>query len=192
MSVTERSGGALEAELRTLDGFVFVNLVVNARLLSRAPLDVTVRVAGSPSVHAVRYSDGTRVASTRSAQLRFESRLAGKGTTRLMTINGEPLPSSGRVECGRTATLRFDGVLDPESVTTGTFPLTQVVEGVPISAPIQPQVQWRCVGRSFEVELTLPGSAGVFQLGLRRTAVKDLQGQAVEPGMIIELVFSPP
>jgi len=83
--------------------------------------------------------------------------------------------------------LVFDGVLDPATVTPAACALSPVQGGLVLPSTLEPDVDWTCIGRRFELRLRLPAKSGLLQFALRRCGLRDFAGRVPEPPIVLEL-----
>ncbi|MCB9897239.1 MAG: hypothetical protein H6825_04465 [Planctomycetes bacterium] len=194
--VSDARGRILAARTR-LDGpRLVIRLVVDAALLADPPRRVSVEVAAGPSLVGLAARDGGVMPPARAAfEVRPVLEDAPEGGLRLVAWEARPsaggavASSSSVVELpdGADLVLRFDGVLDPPSVTGDGVPLFPVRGEAELPA-VRPGVRWSVVGTSSEVVLDLAGLELPVRLRTRRLALRSLAGRAPEPRL--ELLLS--
>ena len=188
VTVTDAEGKPLAARRRCARGRLVVELEVGPELLAAPPEAVEVRLAGGPSVHALSTVSGRRL--DRPAQVRFPLRpvMAAQGgdAPRLVAVDGLPLPLDGSLPVSDVLVLRFDGPVDPATVTPEACPLLPVSDGLLLS-PVHPRTSWRCLGQRFEVELGLPPATGPLLLDLQRFGLRGLDGERPVPNLQVRL-----
>jgi hypothetical protein len=192
-SVTPRSlrawdgrGRLLDLDARVRGERLVLHVPVDEALLADPPRVVHLALAGDPSPHALGGRDGRRLAEPVELDLALPPHLAdGGGPPTLTAVDGRPVSEAPRV-LGPTLKLTFEGVLDPATLRPGAFPLVPLVEGGLALAPVAARLDWRIVGPVTEVTLTPPAGAGRLQLETRRLAVRGLDGEPVEPLVVLE------
>ncbi len=187
--VSDDAGRPLEAELAVEGGRLAIRPVATPELLAGGPSSLRVRLAGAPSPLALRTTDGRLLAHGESREIPLRLRLEDEedAPPRVLALQGRP--PAALVELSREGSLelRFDGVLDPATLTPAHSALYPLVGGLVLEQPVWPQVDWRCVGRRFDLLLRVAPGSGSLQLNLRRAGWRDLGGRVPEPPLVIEL-----
>lgn len=194
-SVTSRSVDLLDGHGKSLPRTavargheLLVWLHVDSSLLNSPPERLEVRLAGAPSLHALRDESGALLA--RATRLEFNcSAVLSPETpepTRLLALDGQPpsgrMPLSGH----RRVLLTYSGGLDPETLTAASFPLVPWSFGVPLQ-PVLPEVSWTRVGARVDVLLTIPEHEGDLEFNSRRAGVRDQAGREPIPQVLVML-----
>jgi hypothetical protein len=189
VSVTDPDGAPLAADVVVEHGALAVRLAVTPALLARPPAGISVRLPGAPALRSLRMIDGTALGQPVRAAAVLRGRLEdGSGEVpRLVLLQGRPVATAAEFGPDGRVLLGFDGVLDPASVTPANCALNALQGGLVLPTPLQPAVDWSCVGRRFTLELRVPPAAGPLQFALRRSGLRDLSGRCPEPPIVAEL-----
>lgn len=187
LAVRVADGGRLEveAEVGVAGGRVVVRPVARPASLARAADQLVVTLAGLPSPHALRTLSGRVLERTRTLEVPLEPLLRDDAgaAPRLVAVQGRPPRSPAVPGPDGELLLEFDGVLDPARLSPADCALRPRAGQLVLDPTVQPQVDWRCVGRRFELRLRLPPEAGPLLLSLRRSGLRGLDGRPVEPAL---------
>jgi hypothetical protein len=189
VAVADLDGALLAADVDVEHGALAVRLKVTPALLARPPAGLAVRLAGAPALRSLRMTDGVALGHAVRATAVLRGRLEdGSGEVpRLVLMQGRPVATAAEFGPDGRVLLGFDGVLDPASVTPANCALNALQGGLVLPTPLQPAVDWICIGRRFSVELRVPAAAGPLQFALRRSGLRDLSGRCPEPPIVAEL-----
>jgi hypothetical protein len=189
--VSDGAGRVVEAEVGVAGGRVVVQPVVRPEALAAAPERLVVTLAGLPSPHALRTVSGAALERTQTVESPLTAALLDDSgvAPRLVAVQGRPPRSPAMAGPGGELVLEFDGVLDPARLSPADCALRPRAGQLVLDPTVLPQVDWRCVGRRFELRLRLPPDAGPLLLSLRRSGLRGLDGRPVEPAL--ELLLDP-
>ena len=189
VDVLRDDGRSLPARVGTSAGGLLVELIVTPELLADAPPSALVRLAGLPSMHALRTTDGRRLRAPAALRWPLNGRLQGSNgaSPRLLEVDGRPLPLDGPVAADGPLRLLFEGIVDPGTVSPETCPLYPLEHGLTLATPLLPRVGWRCIGDRFELVLDLGQPHGTLELNLRRFGLRDFSGRSPEPPLKTEV-----
>jgi hypothetical protein len=186
VAVSGADGQALDAEVGVEAGQLVIRPVATPGLVARPPAALRVRLAGLPSPRALRMADGRPLGRGQTLLIPLLPRLQDEGLAAPCLV--QPAEAVAAAPPDRRVVLVFDGVIDPATATPRDCALQPLAGGlVLLGTPVLPDVDWRCVGRRFELALRLPPAAGTLQLSLRRSGLRGLDGRAPEPAREIEL-----
>jgi hypothetical protein len=184
--VSGADGQRLLAEVGVEAGQLVIRPVATPELMGRPPEALQVRLAGLPSPHALRTAGGSPLGRGQTLRIPLLPVLLDEGPAPPRLV--EPAEALVDVPADGRVLLVFDGVLDPATVTRADCALQSVAGGLVLtSAPVLPDVGWRCVGRRFELTLRLPSESGALRLSLRRSGLRGLDGRVPEPARELEL-----
>lgn len=188
VDVSGSDGAPLEAELAVEGGRLVLRPVATPALQARGLTACRVRLTGAPSPRALRTTDGRLLARSQSLVVPMHSRLEDEvgAPPWLLAIQGRPPAATVELR-GARLELSFDGVLDPASLTPEQCALYPLVGGLVLDQPVLPRVDWRCIGRRFELVLQLAPGTGPLQLNLRRAGWRGLAGRVAEPPLVVEV-----
>lgn len=203
--VTGPDGAPLAFMARCRDDRLELSLVIDAQVWADPPARAVVRLSGAPAAQVVEWRSGGVLASSIVLDWELAPRLVDPepGLPRLVELRGRRVlaldaalaggADAGpggvpvvRVPVDGVLTLVFDGVLDPETLGTGSV-LVHPVAGEVLLDPWQPEITWRVVGRAFEITLALPEGAQDLQLSMRRVRWRDLSGRPVDGALSLLL-----
>jgi hypothetical protein len=187
--VVSADGAPLPAEVGVEQGALVVRPIVTPELLSRPPARLELRLAAAPSLRGLRTTAGLGLERPVTIAAALVPRLQdGTGTApRLLEVQGRPAASVAQVGSDGRVVLVFDGVLDPATVTPAACALSPVQGGLVLPSTLEPEVDWTCIGRRFELRLRLPAKSGPLQFALRRCGLRDFAGRVPEPPIVLEL-----
>jgi hypothetical protein len=188
VAVSGSDGAPLDAELSVEGGRLVIRPVATPDLLARGLVECRVRLTGAPSPRALRTTDGRLLARAESLAIRLRPRLEDEDSSppRVLAIQGRPPAASIELRDARLE-LSFEGVLDPATLTPERCALYPLVGGLVLDQPVWPSVDWRCIGRRFELRLQLAPGSGPLQLNLRRAGLRGLGGRVPEPPLVVEI-----
>lgn len=188
-SVAMRRAGGKQVPVRcSVSGRSLRVLVeVDAELLARSPEHMELELAGSPSLHALRFRDGALVPHRESATIRVLPGWSAAATRpRLVEAGGRPLDGVPLELTEDRLLLVFDGRLDPATVTSRNCPLVPIQDGIR-REPLWPAVSWRSVGTRFEVDVLLPHDVALAELNTRQLGFRGPGGLDVEPLAVLQM-----
>lgn len=184
--VERMDGTEFPIAIRSDSGTVRILLVVTDDYFSRHGGGVWLEVAGFPSPSALVTLDGRCLRSTVRRCIVLEPHL-GAGSAvppMVVSVNGTTDWSDPVVVAGTNVVLSFDGVLDPNTVTSVFCPIYPDAGELTLMAPLLPAVTWECVGSRFDVILVIPPASGLLHFILRRCGFRDLSGRPPEPASL--------
>jgi hypothetical protein len=191
LAVRVDDGGpsAVEAEVGVAGGRLVVRPVARPATLARAAERLVVTLAGLPSPHALRTLSGRALERTRVLEVPLEPVLRDDAgvAPRLVAVQGRPPLSPAVPAPDGELRLEFDGVLDPSRLAPADCALRPRAGDLVLDPTVLPAVDWRCVGRRFELRLHVPPQAGPLLFSLRRSGLRGLDGRPVEPALELEL-----
>jgi len=181
-------GRAQPAEVAVEGGRLVVRPCVGPAELARPAAGWRLRLAGAPSPLALRTLGGRRLERGYALEVAVDPGLADDSgrAPRLVAVQGRAPQALAEVDAEGRVVLVFDGVLDPRALRPQDCPLRPLEGGLALD-PVEPELDWSCCGRRFELRLRPPAGRGPLLLDLRRSGLRGLDGRAVDPPLAIEL-----
>ena len=193
LSVTARSlsaradGRPAPVALRVEGRRIEIRFDVDAALLAAPPAVLELDLTGRPSLHALRAQGGAPLEAPRRLRVALRGELvADDERARLVSVGSGPVPDGGVWTHDGRLRLRFDGVLDPQTLRPEALPLVPRRQGLDL-APLHPALRWTVRGAATELEVEVPDADGPLELRWDRVGLRDLGGELPEAPLVISL-----
>ena len=184
--VVTDEGTPLAHQLKLSGHQLEVTLLLDEALVQDPPGKLLIRLAGWPSLQALRSHSGASMAEARWLEVTLEPRLSYAGLLELKSINGRSPHEQGPVPYDGVIALSFEGVVAPNSVSPASCPLFPVAEGLQLK-PVLPDTRWSLVGSRSEVLLRVPPESGSLELIWKRIGLRGLDGRSPEGPLVVTL-----